>query len=64
VQPYKTGFLIDPYDVKDLQEKMEMIIKMSSNERLQMGNEAIQSASRFSVETYINNLVDFYSSAR
>ncbi len=57
----KTGFLIDPYNIQEIEEMMMKVLKLSDFDREQMGREAKKSAQmRFGVEVYVNNLLALY----
>ena len=64
IQEGKTGFLIDPKELKQLVETMEMVLKMKKAERALIGNRAMKDAQeRFSVDQYIESLLKVYDSA-
>lgn len=60
-----TGLLIDPKDLNDIQAKMQMIIDMAVGERKELGKKGMEDVQkRFSVEKYIEELLDFYEEVR
>ena len=57
----KTGFLIDPFKIKQLVLAMEHVYRMPREERLLMGSRAKKEArDRFSVDRYIQELLRVY----
>lgn len=56
------GYLIDPYDLNDMQHKMQVLIDMSKEERISLGERGkVDVQKRFSVEKYIDELLRFYN---
>ncbi|WP_332913979.1 glycosyltransferase [Algoriphagus boritolerans] len=57
-----TGYLIDPYSLEDMQEKMQLFLDMNKEERIALGDRGKQDVQRrFSVEKYIEELLAFYT---
>jgi len=56
-----TGFLVNPQDVSDISNKMQMVLGMSEKNRRTMGKNAkIMVNQRFSIEKYKSNLLSLY----
>lgn len=56
-----TGYLIDPYSLEDMQEKMQLFLDMSEEDRIALGERGKQNVQRrFSVEKYMDELLGFY----
>ncbi len=55
-----SGFLIDPQNPKELRAAMLHMIDLSTEQRQSIGHSAMETAKRFSVEYYIQNLLTVY----
>jgi glycosyltransferase involved in cell wall biosynthesis len=57
----QSGILIDPFDISSIQGAMQQMIDLSPEEREAMGERAKKESQRFSVENYIQKLMEIYS---
>lgn len=56
------GWFFDPYDVRDLVEKMVYILELDKNRIIEIGDKAFHMAKeKFTVEKYIENIENLYS---
>ncbi|MBW3466600.1 glycosyltransferase [Arthrospiribacter ruber] len=55
-----SGFLIDPLDTQDLKNSMLKMISLSPDERKAMGQRAKEQAKSFSVDHYLESLLNVY----
>ena len=62
IEEGKTGFLIDPYAEEEWTIAMSKVYFMSEFKRKSMGNFARQHAKRFSLKTYLKELIKIYNS--
>jgi glycosyltransferase involved in cell wall biosynthesis len=58
----QSGILIDPLDTSCIQGAMQQMIDLSQEERHAMGQRAKKESQRFSVDTYIKELMNIYHS--
>lgn len=58
----QSGFLIDPLDSNSIQSAMQQMLDLSQEERHAMGQRAKKESQRFSVDTYIKELMNIYHS--
>lgn len=56
----QSGFSINPLDVNSIQTAMQKLIDLGPEQRQAMSDRAKKEAQRFSVETYIQNLLSIY----
>ncbi|SDC82675.1 Glycosyltransferase involved in cell wall bisynthesis [Algoriphagus faecimaris] len=59
----ESGILIDPLNLAEIQFAMQQLIDLSPEERQAMGERAKKEAQRFSVENYIQRLMEIYIGA-
>ncbi len=57
----QNGWLFDPNDEKELVEKLNKIIEMDQDSLQKIGQNAYDTAKKFSVENYITTLEQFYN---
>ncbi|UZD23932.1 glycosyltransferase [Algoriphagus halophytocola] len=61
IEDQSTGFLINPNDPRQIKNTMQHLIQISSQDRIQMGNQAKQATSKYSIENHVKRLLEVYS---
>lgn len=56
----QSGFLVDPFSIDFIFSAMQSMCKLSEEERKEMGEKAEKASQRFSIETYIEDLLEVY----
>ncbi|MCH6236518.1 glycosyltransferase [Cognataquiflexum rubidum] len=60
-----TGYLIDPKDSNDILDKIQKVIDLPENERIELGRRAKEDVEkRFSVEKYVQDLMNCYLASK
>ncbi|XFE77030.1 glycosyltransferase family 4 protein [Algoriphagus halophilus] len=57
----QSGILIDPLNNSEIQSAMQHILDIHYEERISMGQRAMDEAKRFSIEHYLDSLLSIYA---
>ena len=61
IEDQVTGFLINPSNPDQIQKAMQYYIQLSKKDRQQIGHNAKQAASKYSIDNHVKRLLEVYS---